>query len=79
MKKLILTIAFLSLGFYVYADDSVQFSRFIQSIQAHRVKMEAQYGLNPNTSAFPHATCYYDDLEDHYEHEYLMLDQLTVV
>ena len=26
---------------------------------------------------YPHATCYYDDLEDHYEHDQMMRDTIA--
>ncbi len=71
----IFVAALLVLGSHAYADDTSQFNDQIQVIHAHRAQMESQLGLDPQADAwYPHATSYYDDLVDHYEHDQLMRD-----
>ncbi len=72
----IFVAALLVLGSHAYADDTGQFNDQIQVIHAHRAQMESQLGLDPqaDTYTYPHATSYYDDLVDHYEHDQLTRD-----
>ena len=57
-----------------YADDAAQFDRQIQAWHASRAKVETQLGLDPQFVRIPEPTCYYDDLEAHYEQVLIMSD-----
>jgi len=61
-------------GPQAYAQDANQFNQLVQEVHMNRAQLEAQLGLDPNADIYPHATCYYDDLEDHYEQVLIMSD-----
>jgi hypothetical protein len=70
----IFAVTVLLVGPKAYADDDLQFSKSIQGVDIHRAQIESQLSIDPNLDTYPHATSYYDDLEDHYEQDQLMRD-----
>ena len=71
----IFVLAVILLGSKAHADDTSSFNDFIQSLHTHRAAMELKFGVG--YSSYPHATCYYDDLVDHYEQDQLMRDVIA--
>ena len=74
LMMVVITVVFLSS--HAKADDSSQFDQMIEDLHSDRARIEAQLGIDPNKDTFPHATCYYDDLEDHYEHDQMMREEI---
>jgi len=65
----------LVIGSKAYANDN---SQLVRSLHAQRAQIEAQLGIDQKYDTYPHATCYYDDLEHHYELEQLTRDLMDV-
>jgi hypothetical protein len=72
----VLVFASLAIGSRAYADDMGQFNNYIQALHTHRLQMEKKLGLIPAEDLYQHASSYYDDKEDHYEHVFLMSDEI---
>ena len=72
----IVVAAFLVFASHAQADSSSQFNQYIQTTHTERAQVELKMGLDPNKDPFPQATCYYDDLVDHYEHVMLTFDEI---
>ena len=73
----IFVAALLIISSKVYANDS-QFDAMIQETHVHRAQMEAQLGIDQSKDTYPHATCYYDDKEAHYEQVLIRSDEIDV-
>ena len=73
----VLVVGLIFFGSRAYADDASQFTKLIKDVTVHRALLESELGLDPNANHYyPHATCYYDDLVDHYEQDELVRDSL---
>ena len=58
------------------ADEMSEFNAQMKAIQTHRDAVVAKLGLQW-VDTYPHVTCYYDDLEHHYELDQLMRDKIA--
>jgi len=69
-------VALLFIGPRAHAGDDGPFNAQIQLVHFQRSMVENQLAISQQFDIYPHATSYYDDLEDHYEHDQLMRDVL---
>ncbi len=70
----VMVLALTVLSASAYADDNSQFNQFVQSLHAHRLKVEQELQL---TDRVRHATGYYGSYEYHYELEQIGLDDIA--
>ena len=73
----ILVLAALNLGSRAYADDTSGTQiQAVPSVYQLEAQFESQLSTRQEPYGRPEATCYYDDLEDHYEQVQLVRDDI---
>ncbi len=72
----IFLIASLLIGARAYADDTSQFYDQIKALQTDSNQVASLMGIE-FVDTYQHASSYYDDLVDHYEHDQLMRDTIS--
>jgi len=78
MRKYFFVLVFLSMPAYAHAAgfQYTAMDGYIDSVQADAQRVATMTGIEWKDT-YPHATCYYDDLEDHYAQEQLMSDAIS--
>jgi len=61
---------------FSYANEPLAFYGQFQYLHISRSQIEMKLAISQEFDTYPHATCYYDDLEDHYEQDQMMRDSI---